>query len=100
FVHQMIRSKRERRPVRTVIRHDADWAEADYTNEGQPSGFILRLFGGGIPRTVGRLFRPGRIELYYWSGERLTFRIALFFTPRSPLQQALVTLVCEPPLPV
>ncbi|MFV9506359.1 MAG: Rieske 2Fe-2S domain-containing protein [Oscillochloridaceae bacterium umkhey_bin13] len=84
FVHAgMVRSARPRRLVTAQLRGGADRVEAEYLGEGQQSGLVSRVFGGGVDRSIGRFIAPATVELEYRAGERTRLLIRLYFTPTT-----------------
>lgn len=82
FVHAgLVRGEGARRRVTAVVRGGADRVEAEYLGEGQQSGLVSRLFGGGVDRSLGRFILPATVELEYRSPRQVLLLIALHFTP-------------------
>ncbi|MCC6192688.1 MAG: aromatic ring-hydroxylating dioxygenase subunit alpha [Anaerolineales bacterium] len=80
FVHAgLIRREGHRREVTVTVRRTAGGAAAEYPEA--PSGFIARLFGGGLDRAVGAFRLPCVAALDYWAGPRLKLGLTLHFTP-------------------
>jgi len=85
FVHAgVVRAERARRRVTAVVRGGADRVEAEYLGEGQQSGLVSRLFGGGVDSSLGRFILPATVELEYRAAGRTRLLIALHFTPEEP----------------
>ncbi len=93
FVHAgLVRTESARRVVQTIVRRGPGWAQAEYLEEKQ-SGWIARLFGAGITRSVGRFVLPSTVQLEYWAGTNLKLLITLYFTPRTPSEQHVFAVV-------
>lgn len=84
FVHAgLIRQEGPRRRVTAIVRRGADGVEAEYVGEGQQSGLVSRLFGGGVDSSLGRFLLPSTVQLEYRSAGRVRLLITLYFTPES-----------------
>ncbi len=77
----LIRSEKERAPVRIEIKCKADEVSATYLGEGTASGWIQRLFGVDIVKSLGRFRTPSIVEMEYWNQEFMRCRIVMLFTP-------------------
>jgi phenylpropionate dioxygenase-like ring-hydroxylating dioxygenase large terminal subunit len=84
FVHAgLVRQEGPRRRVTAVVRRGAESVEAEYQGEGQQSGLVSRLFGGGVDSSLGRFVLPSAVQLEYRSGQRVRLVISLYFTPEE-----------------
>jgi phenylpropionate dioxygenase-like ring-hydroxylating dioxygenase large terminal subunit len=84
FVHAgLVRQEGPRRRVTAVVRRGADSVEAEYLGEGQQSGVVSRLFGGGVDTSLGRFVLPSTVQLEYRSSARVRLQITLYFTPEG-----------------
>jgi hypothetical protein len=75
------------------VRRCADGVEAEYPDEGQQSGLISRLFGGGVDNMVGRFRLPAMAELEYRARGQVKMLITLCFTPETDTRQRIFAVV-------
>jgi phenylpropionate dioxygenase-like ring-hydroxylating dioxygenase large terminal subunit len=84
FVHRgIIRSENKRRKTVVLVRGFADRAEAEYVADGQDSGVMARLFGGGVDTSIDRFLMPSIVELEHLAKGRVKLLVSLAITPES-----------------
>lgn len=85
IVHRgLVRREGRRKPVSVRITGYDDRAEAEYVEEdSQESGFISRLFGGGIDGSVDRFILPSIAQLEHRAGGQVKFMITMILTPED-----------------
>ena len=100
FVHSgLVRSEGQRKRVRAIIRRGRDRVEAQYVDEGQQSGLVSRLFGGGVDSSLGRFILPSTVQLEYWARDRVKLLITIFFTPQTLTSLRVFAVVSGRPAP-
>ena len=67
-----------------------------YRLRQRQNGWINRLFDAGIDVNEARFSFPGLVCLDYRKGERLLFRVALFFVPEAPGRVGMAARVAVP----
>lgn len=85
LVHRgLVRRESRRRPVSVRVRGYGDRAEAEYVEEdSQESGFVSRLFGGGIDGSVDRFILPSIAQLEHRAGDQVKLMITMILTPED-----------------
>lgn len=84
FVHGgVIRDGNERRCIAALVRGYANHAEVEYLDDGQDSGLMARLLGGGVDRSIDRFILPSIAQLEHRAGERVRLLITLLITPET-----------------
>jgi phenylpropionate dioxygenase-like ring-hydroxylating dioxygenase large terminal subunit len=85
IVHRgLVRRESRRKPVLIRVQGYDDRAEAEYVEEeSQESGFISRLFGGGIDGSVDRFILPSIAQLEHRAAGRVKFMLTMIVTPED-----------------
>lgn len=84
FVHQgIIRSENKRAKTVVVVRSFADRAEAEYVTDGQDSGIMSPLFGGGVDSSTDRFIMPSIVQLEHRAKSHVKLLINLIVTPET-----------------
>ncbi len=84
YVHSgLIRTEGERKPVNVTVRSIPNGVEAEYRDEGQQSGLISKLFGGGIDVYFGRFIYPSVAQLEYQAKGETRLLVTLLFSPAT-----------------
>lgn len=82
FAHAgLLRSGAKRRPVHVTIRRSEAQAEAIYTEESRPAGWIPRLLEGQRVSSIGRYFPACTAQLEYRGPQGPKFVLTSMFTP-------------------
>ena len=89
MVHRgLVRRESQRKTTLVRVRGYDDRAEAEYVEEeSQESGFISRLFGGGIDGSIDRFILPSIAQLEHRSGGEVKFMITMILTPEDETSQ-------------
>ncbi|MEM7799352.1 MAG: aromatic ring-hydroxylating dioxygenase subunit alpha [Chloroflexota bacterium] len=82
YVHAgLIRTEGQRKLINVNVRAIPGGVEAIYADEGEQSGLISKIFGGGITHNIGRFIWPSIAQLEYCAGEETRMLITMAFTP-------------------
>jgi phenylpropionate dioxygenase-like ring-hydroxylating dioxygenase large terminal subunit len=84
FVHRgLIRREGSRRRVRVLVRRQNGRVDAEYVDDGQDSGWVARIFGGGIDTSIDRFLLPSVVQLEHRRRDEVRLLITLFFSPET-----------------
>jgi phenylpropionate dioxygenase-like ring-hydroxylating dioxygenase large terminal subunit len=84
FLHRgLIRRDSQRKRTSVIVERGVDRVAAEYIDDGQDSGVIARLFGGGVDTSIDRFVLPSVVQLEHSSKGVVVLMITLFFTPEN-----------------